>query len=187
MRGSHGSDLGCIGNACWLVLVSSYILSTRETKEPCLSCLSPSPRPIAWLAFHNELIERFAACHVVVRGCKLGEGTEHHRRPSMEEEVTGRRAGAATTARQAGGDLVPVPHVALLCSCPFILFSEQENSCALSSNGLFSTINLFFSLLFPSKMTQIILAFGCSEYCNALPMWRATAQRTDLACTRAFK
>lgn len=77
--------------------------------------------------------------------------------------------------------------MALLCSCPFILFSEQENSCTLSSNGLFSTINLFFSLLFPSKMTQIILAFCCSEYCNALSMLQATAQRTHLACTRVFK
>lgn len=65
--------------------------------------------------------------------------------------------------------LVDIPHVTLSCTCPLILFAEQENSCKLSSNGLFSTINLFFSLLFPSKMTQIILAFPYSECSILMP------------------
>lgn len=65
---------------------------------------------------------------------------------------------------------VKIPHVVLLPSCPLILFSVQQNSCSLSSHGLFSAINLFFSLFFPGKMTQIILAFHRVQCCNAVQM-----------------
>lgn len=50
---------------------------------------------------------------------------------------------------------VKIPPVTLRGSCPFILFSEEEQL----RTGLSSAIRLSCSLLFRGKMTQVILVF----------------------------
>lgn len=105
-------------------------------------------------------------------------------------EVRGRETSMGTMVIQVTGGfscLVNVPHVTLVCSCPLVLFSEQENSCRLSSNGLFSTINLFRSLHSPSRMThEFGFPFLPTQRWEALHMLQMTARRTDLACTRVL-
>lgn len=129
---------------------------------PCLPSVWHGPGMFCIL----ELIDkRLDACSVVFRGSRSERGNAQHRRPLTEGEAAGKETSVGPTViqvRRGFSCLANIPPVILLCSCPLILFAEQENSCTLSSNGLFPTINLFFSLLFPSKMTQIILAFPYS-------------------------